>query len=273
VDVDDFNRLPMHCFLSNPPHGRGGGGGGGGPLKNDAFECCLFDLIPLFDVLYRANPQALQTRDALGMLPLHIAIQSSWSEQLIMVCLVYHYPECLECPVTVHLSNNVNVVKDNSNDKLIQAISVLPFQLAALTPNTSLTTVYRLVRQDPRIAVDAFRYKNTSLTPSSALLPIVAFSRHSSKTTVQQLSTSIALPRPPLSTTTALCQFVKSVGKQQNARLWREMIVLLTTSCTNNIVNTFMYASFSSNEVLHEDDENDRFNCLQLYLMTEASPR
>ena len=207
VEVDDFNQVLIHCFLSNPPHARGRGGG---PLKNDAFECCLFDLIPLFDVLYRANPQALQTRDALGMLPLHIAIQSSWSEQLLMDRLVYYYPECLECPVTVHLSNNVNVVKDNSNDKLIQAISVLPFLLAALTPNTSLTTAYRLVRQDPRIAVDAFRYKNTSLTPSSALLPIVAFSRHSSETTVQQLSTSIALPRPRLSTTTALCQFVKS---------------------------------------------------------------
>ena len=121
---DKRGNLPLHAFLATRKDGRYMS------LANDIARQFRFpfDLLPLLDALVEAHPGAVEVRNDKGQLPLHIAIESGW--------------------------DNFDILLNNHADSL-EAVDGctgwLPFQLAAVSPDASLSTVYSLLRRQPTV--------------------------------------------------------------------------------------------------------------------------
>ena len=115
---DQQGRLPLHCLLDHPAEKR--------PIPMGCVAGNLFDLQPLYEILYHAHTEAIRTRDHRGRLPLHCAVESGWFD---LQPIIQHHPRALEvCNVD----------------------GWLPFQVAALSPSATLTSLYSLLRDDPK---------------------------------------------------------------------------------------------------------------------------
>lgn len=177
---DSMGRLPLHAFLSTRADGR--------PLaiRHDlaSLSSFHFDLLPLLHLLMDAHPEAISARDAKGRLPLHVAIESGWDK---FAGLLGNHPDSLEA------------VDDRG---------WLPFQLAAVSPNASLETVYVILRQNPSgMAASTRRVRATS----DPLKPLdVGESNEDSKLTDD------------------LTRLVHRVGQVKSSRLWQSLQTILT---------------------------------------------
>ena len=117
---DEQGRFPLHSFLATKAGER--------PLDSTlpAPFRFPFDLLPLLRALVSAYPKAVTSRDSQGQLPLHVAIQAGWDE---FDALLSDHPDSLDAA-------------DGPS-------GWLPFQLAAVSPASSLDTVYKLLRRKP----------------------------------------------------------------------------------------------------------------------------
>jgi ankyrin repeat protein len=178
---DSEGRMPLHAFLSTKADGR--------PLsfrhELPSLSSFHFDLLPLLQLLMDAHPEAIAARDTRGRLPLHVAIESGWNE---FADLLEAHPDSLE------------VVDDSG---------WLPFQLAAVSPNASLETVYMLLRRNPNgVAANPRRVRATADHP----MPALAKKRDEDSKLTEDLT-----------------RLVHRVGQVKSSRLWQSLQTVLTT--------------------------------------------
>lgn len=127
--VDDNGCLPLHLLLSICRHrGTNNINGTDNHHHDDERSQAEENRQVRLRMLLEAYPGAVRMKDALGRLPLHVAIESGWDD---VTNLMEAYPDSLL-----------------ERDGVLQ---LYPFQLAAWSPNASLSLTYTLLHRTPHV--------------------------------------------------------------------------------------------------------------------------
>jgi ankyrin repeat protein len=131
--ADEHGCLPLHLLLS-VSQSQGNDNSEDNDHDNEK-EHAQKNRQARLKMLLQAYPEAARVKDALGRLPLHVAIESGWED---LSDLMEAHPDSLL-----------------ERDGVFQ---LYPFQLAAWSPNASLSTAFTLLQRTPHVLEIAKQY-------------------------------------------------------------------------------------------------------------------